>query len=235
MEELISYLNQSISDEMMSKEERRTLRDLLAETPLSPDQLTTLQHKVHELAKQRANASNFVFIMEWVRSTTNVLMTATSLSDSSKAYFSPGEECRDAILQQINSAVKSLKICVFTISDDQIARSILLAHQKGIDVKILSDNDKLYDMGSDIGTLSREGIEIRIDNTPNHMHHKFMIADGEHLLTGSYNWTNSAARYNHENVLVSNHAGLVKSFQDEFDKLWQQMEVFEQQKPYHRN
>lgn len=149
------------------------------------------------------------------------------ISETSKAYFSPGEECREAILREINSAKNSLKICVFTISDDQIARAILLAHQKRVDVKILTDNDKLYDLGSDINTLAREGLHIRIDNTSDHMHHKFMIADNKSLLSGSYNWTNSAAKYNHENVIVSNHPALVKSFLNEFEKLWERMDAYE--------
>jgi len=149
------------------------------------------------------------------------------LSEKAEAYFSPGETCRAAIIYEINSAVRTLKVCVFTISDDQIAAALLAAHHKGIGVKILTDNDKLHDLGSDIGSLAKEGIQIRIDNTPNHMHHKFMIADEKSLLTGSYNWTNSAARYNHENVLVTNNPGLVKSFLNEFEKLWQKMGVYE--------
>ena len=52
------------------------------------------------------------------------------------------------------------------------------------------------------------------------MHHKFAIADTDLLLTGSYNWTRSASTENNENVVVSNNARLVSSFQKEFDRLW---------------
>lgn len=147
-------------------------------------------------------------------------------SEKSDAYFSPGETCRAAIIHEINSAVSTLKVCVFTISDDQIAAALLAAHRKGIDVKILTDNDKLHDIGSDIKILAKERMQLRIDNTTNHMHHKFMIKDEHTLLTGSYNWTNSAARYNHENIVVTNNRGLVNSFLNEFEKLWQKMGVY---------
>lgn len=76
------------------------------------------------------------------------------------------------------------------------------------------------DTGSDIKSLSNEGIPVKVDNTPNHMHHKFMIVDREIILTGSYNWTRSAAMYNQENVLSTNDKILVNKFSEEFNKLW---------------
>ncbi len=52
------------------------------------------------------------------------------------------------------------------------------------------------------------------------MHHKFAISDNDLLLNGSYNWTRSACTENNENILVSNNAKLVQSFQNEFNRLW---------------
>jgi phosphatidylserine/phosphatidylglycerophosphate/cardiolipin synthase-like enzyme len=43
------------------------------------------------------------------------------------------------------------------------------------------------------------------------------------LLTGSYNWTRSAARYNHENLVVTDQENLVQDFCREFDRLWQEL------------
>ena len=81
-------------------------------------------------------------------------------------------------------------------------------------------------MGSDIDELARAGIAVKMDITPNHMHHKFMIADQRTLITGSYNWTLSAAKYNHENILVTSEAGVIKSFANEFEQLWNVMQAF---------
>ncbi|GAL84352.1 phosphatidylserine/phosphatidylglycerophosphate/cardiolipin synthase-like protein [Sporocytophaga myxococcoides] len=143
-----------------------------------------------------------------------------------KVFFSPGEDCRQAIIEQLHQSVSSIKICVFTISDDLITDVIIARHQFGIDIRIITDNDKCYDDGSDIDKLHRSGIEIKVDKSPYHMHHKFAIIDNKIALTGSYNWTRSAALYNHENIVFTSDKGIVKDFKGEFDKLWEQMEDY---------
>lgn len=140
-----------------------------------------------------------------------------------QVFFSPGNECRDAIIHQLQQSVSSLRICVFTISDDRITEEILYRHSMGISIQIITDNDKCYDLGSDIEKLCKAGIEVKVDKTPYHMHHKFAVIDNKTVLTGSYNWTRSAALYNHENIVLSTDKQVVKKFRNEFEKLWDQM------------
>lgn len=143
-----------------------------------------------------------------------------------EAYFSPGEDCKSAIIDQLRNAEKSIRICVFTISDNDISKAILEAHRRDIEVSIITDNDKTNDKGSDIYDLFLEGLNIRIDNTPNHMHHKFAIFDEEVLLTGSFNWTRSASKYNQENVIVTNNEKLVKRHLTYYYNLWREMKRY---------
>jgi phosphatidylserine/phosphatidylglycerophosphate/cardiolipin synthase-like enzyme len=122
--------------------------------------------------------------------------------------------------------VRDVKICVFTISDDRITDAIITTHKKGVQIQVITDNDKMEDEGSDIEQLADEGIPVKIDNTPNHMHHKFMVVDERALLTGSYNWTRSAARYNHENILLTRETPVIRSYLKEFSQLWKEMSTF---------
>jgi mitochondrial cardiolipin hydrolase len=225
MDHLITYLESSIADEVFSKNEKRSFKTLVNETPLDQNQLNFLRSKIYELAYDKVTSSNYQFILEWVKVANSALLAP--VAETTDAYFSPGDTCRNVIIRQIESATKQLNICVFTISDDSITNSLLTAHQKGVNIKLITDNDKSFDVGSDIEQLARAGIAVKMDNTPNHMHHKFMVADQRTLLTGSYNWTLSAARYNHENILVTREAGAVKSFTTQFDQLWNVMAKFQ--------
>jgi phosphatidylserine/phosphatidylglycerophosphate/cardiolipin synthase-like enzyme len=224
MEEIIETLRQSIEDEVLSKSERKSLKTLVSEHLLDEHQLNVLRSKIYELANEKVNASNFNFILDWVKSANSALLIPEpSLSD---AYFSPGEACRSVIINQINAATRQLNICVFTISDDSITNAILTSHKRGTHIRIITDNDKSHDEGSDIEQIARQGIAVKMDRTPNHMHHKFMVADEKAIITGSYNWTRSAAKFNQENIVLSREAGLIKTYLKEFDQLWKVMETY---------
>ena len=93
-------------------------------------------------------------------------------------------------------ACRQADLCVFTLSDDRITAEVLAAHARGVAVRIVTDNDKEFDAGSDIAQLRQAGIPVAVDRTDAHMHHKFALFDGTWLLNGSYNWTRSAAQVN---------------------------------------
>jgi phosphatidylserine/phosphatidylglycerophosphate/cardiolipin synthase-like enzyme len=137
-----------------------------------------------------------------------------------KIAFSPGIACKELIINSLRLADSTIEICVFTISDDAISGEIKEAYDRGVDVRIITDNYKVYDEGSDVEELSLFGIPVRVDTSENQMHHKFMIVDQKSVLTGSYNWTRSAALYNQENLVKINDAEFCVVFQQEFDRLW---------------
>jgi phosphatidylserine/phosphatidylglycerophosphate/cardiolipin synthase-like enzyme len=120
----------------------------------------------------------------------------------------------------------SIDICVFTITDNRIADAIRTAHRDGVRLRIMSDNEKSLDLGSDVAQLAAGGVPVRIDTSPYHMHHKFAIFDAKTLLTGSYNWTLGAARDNEENLIVTGDAHLLQEFQRVFDGLWNKFADF---------
>jgi len=70
--------------------------------------------------------------------------------------------------------------------------------------------------------LRNAGIPVRVDLSECYMHHKFAVFDRAVLLSGSYNWTRTAAERNSENVLVTDEPVLVKAFVNTFEGLWRQ-------------
>jgi len=84
----------------------------------------------------------------------------------------------------------------------------------------VSDDQKMEDRGSDIIDLLRSGISVRVASSEHHMHHKFAIFDELYMVTGSYNWTRSAATCNEENIVVSSDTRLISDFRKTFNSLW---------------
>jgi cardiolipin hydrolase len=140
-------------------------------------------------------------------------------------------------LELLRSAKRTLDICVFTITCNEIAQELLGRHRDGVKVRIITDSDQAGSQGSDIQECRRAGIEVHDNQKYNSrtggsggsgvslMHHKFAVIDNAQLLTGSFNWTRSAVLNNNENVLVLSESGggsggVIASYKAEFDRLW---------------
>jgi hypothetical protein len=90
MDAIIQHLEQSIDDELFSKSERKSLRALIDQHPIGPDQINFLRSKVYELAHQKISDANYKFIVDWIRDANSALTQKTNGSPSiSDAYFSP--------------------------------------------------------------------------------------------------------------------------------------------------
>ncbi|KAG0262260.1 hypothetical protein BG011_000166 [Mortierella polycephala] len=135
--------------------------------------------------------------------------------------FFPSEQSFQQLVNTLDGAKSSLDICVFTITDNHLANAIIRAHERGVRVRIISDDDKANDMGSDVNRLRDENnIPARVDNSPSHMHHKFAVVDDAMVINGSYNWTKGARFDNRENLTLTNAPKAVQGFKAEFEKLW---------------
>ena len=124
------------------------------------------------------------------------------------------------MLDVMKTAKKTLDICVFTVTCDDIADPIIELHNKGIRVRVITDDEQRKSVGSDIEKFVSAGIPVKDDNSRFHMHHKFCIVDNKVLLNGSFNWTRQAVLQNRENVMVTKSAAMVNAFASEFNKMW---------------
>ena len=226
---MIEYFKPSFEDRNLSSSERKELKLMLAQNPLSPEGKGVLITGLFDLAETGLGQGRDAETMQWLKKMIHLLNSLDEKEEKSKSdkvYFSPGTDCLGAINWEIDSAFRTIDICVFTISDDRISEKLIQQHRKGVRVRIISDNDKLMDSGSDIERLAQAGIPVKIDRTAYHMHHKFALFDGSKAITGSYNWTRSAESYNNENLLVTASPAVVRQYKDAFELLWGKMEDY---------
>lgn len=220
-QELEAALRQTLEDQRLSRSERKGLREALR--GVSAREREAHRALAFELAQGVLGSDKRTRqVLSWLENVVKIL-TEREEDHEAAAYFSPGDEPLAKINNLFDRAERCADVCVFTITDDRIAERILAAHQRGITVRIIADNDKAFDRGSDIERLGAAGVPVRVDRTEHHMHHKFAVFDQRLVVTGSYNWTRSAARHNHENILVTADPRLVRAFSDTFADLWQHL------------
>ena len=233
-QQLDILLRHTLEDFRLSRGERRMLSSTIAELGVAEPQLAVLRARAFDIAREhivnasdnggRVDRAQTAAVIEWLEEVVKVMQPAQPRREiADEAYFSPENDCSRKIIELLGRARAKIDICVFTISDDRISDAIVQAHTAGTAVRIISDNDKALDGGSDIARFQRLGIPVRLDHTEHHMHHKFAVFDDSFIVTGSYNWTRSAAKYNMENFIVTHDARLTRRFSQLFEKLWDEL------------
>ena len=89
-------------------------------------------------------------------------------------------------------------------------------------IRIVADARQAQGKHSEIPVLLEKGVKVRLvrRNGRGIMHHKFAIFDGRFLVTGSYNWTDSAERFNYENALFLDDPAVVQPYRAHFERVF---------------
>ncbi len=130
-----------------------------------------------------------------------------------KVLFTPDDDVKSLLLELINNEQQRIWIAAYAFTDGDVAKALLGARKRGIDIVIVADRECNAGKYSKIPLLAHAGIPVYLYPAKNAskkysiMHNKFMIfqkAYGTHRLlwTGSFNFTRAAATSNQENIVI---------------------------------
>jgi len=224
--ELDAILQQTLADHKLSGSEKQALSAYVQKFVTTDVHRGTARARAFEIARDAASNDEARRVLTWLEDVVKVLTPVVGgpvPQAGSEAFFSPGEACLGQIVHRFSAARRTVDVCVFTITDDRVTRSLLEAHRRGVAIRLITDNEKAFDLGSDIERITVAGVPVKVDRTPFHMHHKFAIFDEARLLNGSYNWTRGAAESNEENLIDSADPKLLTAFRRHFDQLWDKL------------
>lgn len=132
-------------------------------------------------------------------------------------FFTPSKDCENNIIKAINNA-STIDIAVYSITNPAIVDSILVANKRGAEIRVITDRTQSKGKGSLVGKLRDAGIPVITNKKHKIEHNKFAVFDGKHIVSGSYNWTVNASRYNSENCTFFDQPN--KEYSDRFEYLW---------------
>ncbi len=135
------------------------------------------------------------------------------------AYFSPQGGCTEAVIQAVAGAKKSVLVQAYSFTSAAIARALVYAKKRGLDVQVILDRSQRTEIYSSAPYLIKEGIPVWIDKMPKIAvsplrlpslsysrigiaHNKVMLIDGVTVITGSFNFSKAAEIANAENLLI---------------------------------
>ena len=139
--------------------------------------------------------------------------------------FSPREGSEDLVVKVIQSARSSIAVAAYSFTSPVIAKALLNAKKRGVDVRVVVDENGNKSKASlaALNLLAGAGIPTRTISRYAIHHDKYMVIDKSTVQTGSFNYSKAAAKSNSENVLViwnNPDLGLayLKHWQDRFDQ-----------------
>jgi len=119
-----------------------------------------------------------------------------------EVYFAPEDRVSRRIVRLIDDAERTVHFMAFSFTSDRIARAMIRAVNRGVKVSGIMEERDLTNPHTQFKRLREAGVDVVPDRNPRIMHNKVIIIDSSIVITGSYNFSNNADRFNDENVVV---------------------------------
>jgi phosphatidylserine/phosphatidylglycerophosphate/cardiolipin synthase-like enzyme len=142
-----------------------------------------------------------------------------------EVYFSPDDGTLERVLELVQKAQEKIDFMAYSFTDDDLALALIIDAQSEVSVSgVLDKSQALSNIGGEYEHLFNNGVDVRLDGNPYSMHHKVIIIDNRIVVTGSYNFSQSARTRNDENTLIIHSPEIAQLFQEEFLRVWDEAE-----------
>ena len=150
------------------------------------------------------------------------------------------------IEKQLSKAHKSIDMALFVFTAQQLADALEQRVNAGLQIRLIADPSFASRSFSEVldllgVALPDRNCKLESKNQPfkkglksvgtprlargDKLHHKFAVIDNKKVITGSFNWSPSAAHTNDETLLVIHSPQLAEHFTREMDRLWDTAEL----------
>ena len=142
-------------------------------------------------------------------------------SDNYKEHDVVFDEIKDTIKQGIRNAKYVIWVAVAWFTDKEIFDELVLKKAEGVNIRIVTSDEQSNQYLISELTETFDTVKVPLSGTylSNRLHDKFCIIDLEYVMHGSYNWSKNA-RNNDETLETALDRDLVKTFSDEFLRLY---------------
>ena len=138
--------------------------------------------------------------------------TAPGRAPLCAVFFSPHGGCTEEVVKELAAAKERVLVQAYSFTSQPIARALAEAHRRGVKVAVILDKSQRREHYAAAGLLTRAGVPVEIDAAHAIAHNKVMVIDRKTVLTGSFNFTESAEERNAENLLVVQDAALAAQY-----------------------
>jgi len=157
-----------------------------------------------------AVASTFLLALlaAWPARSADTMAPVLASQGTLQALFAPWDDVEGAIADVIDGARRQVLVQAYLLTSKKIASTLITAHRRGVDVRILVDADQLAKVPSSAAAqLAAAGIAVWLETNYQNAHNKVIVVDADlpnaTVITGSFNFTWTAQHRNAENILIA--------------------------------
>ena len=128
--------------------------------------------------------------------------TGIVTSQSIEVAFSPEAGAETLVVKVLASAQQTVRLAGYSFTSPAVVKGLLDAKRRGVDVRVLLDDKGNRGAASllAIKMITEANISLRVISTYAIHHDKYIVVDSRHTETGSFNYSQAAARAISENV-----------------------------------
>lgn len=149
---------------------------------------------------------------------------------SCEVYFSPKDGVAQKLIELIDKEQKSVKVAIYSMTHTGIAKALVRAKERGVDVQVIVDPfsvkirssvERLADADIPLYVWD-QNLQIKGETRLKRraiMHDKFCLLGEQLVWTGSFNFTHDAAYRHQENVVTIDSRSIAQKFKEQFDQM----------------
>jgi phosphatidylserine/phosphatidylglycerophosphate/cardiolipin synthase-like enzyme len=135
-------------------------------------------------------------------------------------FFSTHDRPATRVIETLRLAKKSVHFMAFSFTHEGIATAMLERAASGAEVAGVFEKTQAASGYSAYDRLRSARLPVYFDANSRNMHHKVIIIDGEIVIAGSFNFSESADRSNDENLLIIYSRDVAAKFEEEFQRVY---------------
>ncbi len=135
--------------------------------------------------------------------------------------FTPPVGVAKNVVDAIDRAQQEVLVQAYGFTHNAMAQAVIRAHERGLKVSVLLDEKSDHTNRYVMALFKDAQVSVRLDGKHAIAHNKVIVIDGDTVVTGSFNFTNSAETRNAENLLILRGVQLGKAYRDNWQEHWQ--------------
>jgi phosphatidylserine/phosphatidylglycerophosphate/cardiolipin synthase-like enzyme len=137
-----------------------------------------------------------------------------------RVFFAPEDQVLANLTPIVALTQQEVLFMAYSFTTHALCDEMVALHQQGVAVRGVFESRGSGADHSCLTELLASGADVRQDGNPAAMHHKVIILDRRYVITGSFNFSNSADQTNDENLIIIDDPALAQWFIDEFELRW---------------